>query len=280
MTMTDIDYEIAPPLVPRRRAPIDRRATVTSERRALARLAGELRTRVDDLERSNRELREFASVAAHDLASPLCTVTSYLQLVRRRASAQLDPDALELFDLALESTGRMRDLIEGLLDHARAATIGEAEWIDGTAVAGEVLDDLGAELELSGARVHLLPLPRMLADRQAIARVLHNLIANAMKFAQPGAPIEIWISAVEHPHSWELCVADAGVGVDPADAHRIFGRLERAHDHSVAGAGIGLAVCENIVARHRGRIWTEPRPGGGSRFCFTIARPPAGLSEE
>jgi signal transduction histidine kinase len=100
-----------------------------------------------------------------------------------------------------------------------------------------------------------------------------------MKFAHPEAPIEIWVTAVEHARSWELCVADAGVGVDPVDAHRIFGRLERAHGPGVAGAGIGLAVCESIVARHRGRIWTEPRPGGGSRFCFTIARPPAGLSE-
>jgi signal transduction histidine kinase len=102
-----------------------------------------------------------------------------------------------------------------------------------------------------------------------LRRVFENLISNAIKFHRNGAFPQVTISAEHDGGEWCFAVADNGTGIAPADHERIFGIFQRANT-SVPGAGIGLAVCRQVVDEHGGRIWVESRLGAGSTFRFTI----------
>jgi signal transduction histidine kinase len=101
--------------------------------------------------------------------------------------------------------------------------------------------------------------------------VLQNLVANALKFTAPGTPAQVELSARHDPGAWRISVADRGIGIDPSRAEQVFQMFQRLHSrHDYPGSGIGLSLCRRIVERHGGRIWLEPRPGGGSVFHFTV----------
>jgi signal transduction histidine kinase len=123
--------------------------------------------------------------------------------------------------------------------------------------------------------VRVGPLPTVAADEAQLARVLQNLLANAVKFcAEPKPQVEV--GAEREAGGWRIWVADNGIGIDPAQAERVFQMFQRLHDRrAYPGTGIGLAVCQRIVERHGGRIWFEPRPGGGTVFAFTLPDAPA-----
>ena len=113
-------------------------------------------------------------------------------------------------------------------------------------------------------------LPQVQGDPRQLRRVLQNLLANAVKF-RGDAPLRIDVSSVPDSQEWVVTMRDNGLGVDPAEASRIFSMFSRAND-DIDGAGIGLAVCRRIIEAHGGRIWVEPAEGGGSAFRFTLPR--------
>jgi PAS domain S-box-containing protein len=240
-------------------------ADVTEQREALA-----------ELERSNAELAQFAYVASHDLSEPLRMVSSYLQLLRRRYHGQIDEDADEFIDFAVDGAGRMRALIEDLLAYSRAGRGAEPRPVDSAMVLADVLSSLAAVIADARARVHVQPLPIVMGDRVTLAQLLQNLIANALKFRRgPGA--SVWISAEpDGPGTWRFSVADDGIGIESRHRDRVFKMFQRLHGHeSFDGTGIGLAICRKIVERQGGRIWIEDRDGGGTIFRFTLPAVPA-----
>jgi hypothetical protein len=133
------------------------------------------------------------------------------------------------------------------------------------------------EVGRSASTDHCDPLPRLDADPDQLGVVLHQLIANALKFRGEAAA-HIHLSATREADGWRLSVADNGIGVDPAHRERIFRMFHRAHSQGDRiGSGVGLAICRRIVQRHGGRLWVEPRPEGGAAFHLTIPnRQPAG----
>jgi PAS domain S-box-containing protein len=235
----------------------------------------EEREAVDALERSNAELQQFAYVASHDLSEPLRMVSSYLQLLRRRYGGQLDGEADEFIDYAVDGATRMRSLIEALLAYSRAGRGEEPAPVDLGIVASDVLRTLAAAIVQASARVDLGHLPRVMGDRVQLEQLLQNLIANALKFRDDGGRAQVWVRAEPAATGMvQISVADAGIGIDPAHRERVFKMFQRLHDRqSYDGTGIGLAICRKIVERHGGRIWVEPREGGGTVFRFTL--PPA-----
>jgi light-regulated signal transduction histidine kinase (bacteriophytochrome) len=114
------------------------------------------------------------------------------------------------------------------------------------------------------------PLPTVLADASQLGQVLQNLLSNALKFSR-GEPPYVHISAqLDGPH-WVFKVQDAGIGIAPQFAERIFAVFQRLHTRrEFPGTGIGLAICKRIVERHGGRIWVDSEPGKGSTFFFTL----------
>ena len=228
------------------------------------------------LERSNAELAQFAYVASHDLSEPLRMVSSYLQLLRRRYHGQLDEDADEFIEFAVEGADRMRALIEDLLAYSRAGRGAEPRPIDLGHVMADVLSSLAAAVADARAQVSVASLPTVLGDRLALAQVLQNLVANALKF-RSGPSASVWVSAERmHNGMWRVSVADDGIGIDPRHRERVFKMFQRLHDREAfEGTGIGLAICRKIVERQGGEIRAGGREGGGSVFSFTIPAVPA-----
>jgi light-regulated signal transduction histidine kinase (bacteriophytochrome) len=113
-------------------------------------------------------------------------------------------------------------------------------------------------------------LPTIVADGRALGQVFQNLLSNAIKFRAGDAP-RVEVSATHGDGAWTFAVADSGIGVESAHAERIFRIFQRLHTRDeYGGTGVGLAICKRIVERHGGRIWCEPRAGGGTVFRFTI----------
>lgn len=231
-----------------------------------------LRQMTANLQRSNTELQQFASVASHDLFEPLRMVTSYLQLLSHRYQEQLDAQGKEFIALAIDGARRMHALIHDLLEYSRVESRGRSF---GPAEVQEVMDaalaNLKVAIEESGARISSRNLPRVNGDSVQLTQLFQNLIGNAIKFRRAEPPV-IEVSAERHGSEWCFCVRDNGIGIDPKHFERIFVVFQRLHTRQeYPGTGMGLAICKRIVERHGGRIWVESAPGEGSKFCFTLA---------
>jgi PAS domain S-box-containing protein len=227
----------------------------------------ELRRTAEELERSNSELAHFAAVAAHDLNEPLRIVEGFLRLLETRAADTLDDDGRRFVDEALGGAQRMRGLIDALLRYARVGRgLVRREAVDLEQVAREAEGALATTIWERGTRVEIVHLPTVDGDAALLRQVLQNLLANAVRHAEPSDP-RVAVTARETEEGWELSVADNGPGV-PADLRsRAFDLFEHGRD---GGTGLGLAICRRAVERHGGRIWIADRPGGGADVRFLL----------
>jgi PAS domain S-box-containing protein len=228
---------------------------------------------VKELNRSNEELGQFASIASHDLQEPLRMVASYTQLLSRRYKRKLDADADEFIGYAVDGASRMQRLIQDLLTYSRIGTKGQELLNTSSEEAlGEAIANLRGAIEDSGALVTHDPLPRVLADEGQLIQLFQNLIGNAIKYQNPGIPRVHVSSAKDGGPKWTFSVQDNGLGIEPRYFERIFGMFQRLHKREeFAGTGIGLAICKKIVERHGGKISVESQPGQGSTFRFSLA---------
>jgi signal transduction histidine kinase len=216
--------------------------------------------------RMESELRGYADMVAHDLREPVTGIAHLVTLLERRAD---EPPSPEVLALLRASTERARELIDGVLDYARAGEL-QRERVALDRVMGEVAADLLPTLDEAGAALDVGALPEVQGDPRQLRRVLQNLVGNAVKF-RGEAPPRVEVSALQGNEGWVVTVRDNGVGVNPDHASRIFGMFARANGDT-EGTGIGLAVCRRVVEAHGGRIWVEPAEGGGSAFRFTLPR--------
>lgn len=227
---------------------------------------------VEELRRSNEELEQFAYIASHDLQEPLRMVASYTQLLARRYKGRLDDDADDFIAFAVDGASRMQGLIEDLLAFSRVGTKGRALLPTSSEDAlGLALRNLHAAIEETGVTVTHDPLPVVAADDTQLIQLFQNLVANAIKYRGPEAPV-IHVSAVpKDDQSWKFSVKDNGIGIEEQYFDRIFNMFERLHQRNeFTGNGIGLAICKKIVERHGGRISVDSQPGEGSTFHFDL----------
>jgi len=230
-----------------------------------------LRQQAEELERSNRELEQFAYVASHDLQEPLRIVSSYVQLLARRYQGKLDQDADEFIGFAVEGANRMKSLITDLLAYSRVGTRGkELAPVEMEDALERATRNLRLAIQDSGAIIAHDDLPVVLADQVQMTQLLQNLIGNAIKFRGSKAP-RIHVGVRRRDERWLFFVRDNGIGIDPQYAERIFVIFQRLHNRDeYPGTGIGLAICRKIVERHGGEIWVESKPGNGATFYFTL----------
>jgi PAS domain S-box-containing protein len=231
-----------------------------------------LRATAADLARSNAELEQFAYVASHDLQEPLRMVASYTQLLARRYKGRLDDDADEFIGFAVDGARRMQELINDLLTYSRVGTrLLELEAVDGNQLLDQVVSDLAAAIQDSGASVTRDDLPILRGDPTQLRQLFQNLIANGIKFRRPDEPPRVHVSAAEEHSSWTFSVSDNGIGIEPQYQERIFALFQRLHTRAeYPGTGIGLAICKKIIERHGGQIHVASTPGRGTTFRFML----------
>jgi signal transduction histidine kinase len=242
-----------------------------------------LRDYAAKLERSNRELQDFASIASHDLQEPLRKIEAFADRLAARCAGELSDVGRVYIDRMQDAAGRMRCLINDLLTYSRVTTMARPfAPVDLGRIAREVMSDLQVAIEQAGARIVLGDLPVIQADPTQMRQLLQNLLSNALKFrCQERAP-EVCVSArlytpvrPEHRAAGrrlcEITVADNGIGFRQDYAERIFGIFQRLHGRSeYPGTGIGLATCRKILERHGGRVTACGRPGEGATFLCTL----------
>ena len=230
-----------------------------------------LMARTQDLERSNKDLQEFAYVASHDLQEPLRMVASFTQLLAKRYKGKLDSDADDFIGYAVDGANRMQKLIQDLLSYSRVGTRGkDFQPTDCEAVLIEARENLRAAIEETGAVITHDPLPTVMADKAQLTQLFQNLLSNAIKFHGEEPP-SIHVSAEQKGMEWTFSVRDNGIGMDSRYFTRVFVIFQRLHGRDeYGGTGIGLALCRRIVHRHGGKIWVESEPGKGSTFFFAF----------
>jgi len=231
------------------------------------------------LERSNRELQDFAYVASHDLQEPLRKIVVFGERLKEKNSESMGPDGQDYLDRMQKAAGRMQILINDLLAFSRVTTKAHPFTpVNLAEVASGVVEDLEGRIELVKGRVEVGDLPIIEAESLQMRQLLQNLIGNALKFRRPEEPPVVKVDAQIIPDpaapGKKLCrltVADNCIGFDEKYLDRIFNVFQRLHTRNeYEGTGMGLAIVRKIARYHGGDITAKSKPGEGSTFIMTI----------
>jgi signal transduction histidine kinase len=230
------------------------------------------------LERSNRELIDFAYIASHDLQEPLRKIEAFGDRLAKKYSSILPEDGKMFVDRMQTAAERMRRLINDLLSYSRVTTNAKPfSRVSLGEIMADVTSDLQIRVEEINAKVEFGELPWVEADPTQIHQLLQNLISNALKFRREGVQPHVSVSAslqdgpFEHGPALVITVEDNGIGFDNQFNEQIFTIFQRLHSRNeYEGTGIGLATCRKIVERHGGYIAADGTPGQGSKFTITM----------
>jgi signal transduction histidine kinase len=227
-----------------------------------------------ELERSNKELEQFAYLASHDLQEPLRMVGSFLQLLQQRYQDKLGKEANEYIYYAVDGAARMKRLIGDLLNYSRTNREWLIEQVDIAGIVRDALKNLSASINDSGATIYFENMPVLDADPAQMLQLFQNLISNAIKFRKEEGPPVIKIGASKNDAHWLFSVEDNGIGIDQQYSEKIFVIFKKLHSKArYEGTGIGLAIAKKIVEKYGGNIWFESAPGKGTTFYFTLQPP-------
>lgn len=234
-------------------------------------LEKQVKKRTEELAKSNNELENFAYIASHDLREPLRTITSFLQLLEKQYKDQLDDDANDFIEFAVNGAKRLDDMIYDLLEYSKITSHERIfEQVNCEKIFNEALMNLKVSIDETDAVITHDPLPTINGDEQLILQLFQNLLSNAIKYHGEEIP-RIHLSVVKKQDHYLFSLNDNGIGMDPKHSKKIFTIFQRLHGRGeYEGTGIGLAISQKIVQQHGGEIWAESKPGEGSTFHFTM----------
>lgn len=237
-----------------------------------AELEDRVRQRTAELEFTNQELEAFTYSISHDLQAPVRAIDGFSQALADRCGEQLSADGRRYIEYLKVSAGKMQDLIGALLTLSRTGRSPvQTVPVDPAVLVRDVLEVLQPELEGRSIDIQIDPLPPFLGDPTLMKQVYHNLLANAVKFTARCDRAMIQVGCTGTGPARVYFVRDNGVGFDPAQAERLFGVFQRLHrEEDFKGTGVGLAIAQRIIRRHRGWIWAEAQPGKGATFFFHL----------
>ncbi|UCD35532.1 MAG: hypothetical protein JSU90_01495 [Nitrospiraceae bacterium] len=241
----------------------------------------ELKVYSEKLKKSNQELQDFAHIASHDLQEPLRKVAAFGERLRMKYGNVLGEQGIDYLERIDSATGRMRNLIQGLLAFSRVTTKAQPfKKVDIGKVITGVLSDLEMRIQDTGGHVEVAQLPIIDADPLQMQQLFQNLIGNALKFHNKDHPPLVRVSAEPSGDNgvharpgryYRIIVEDNGIGFDNKYEERIFGVFQRLHGRKeYEGSGIGLSVCKKIAERHGGTISAKSAPGEGAKFIITL----------
>lgn len=245
----------------------------------------ELDRYIRELNRSNKELEEFAYVASHDMHEPLRKILTFSERLKTKYSDTLGDDGKVYLDRIGASAGNMRNLIDNLLEFSRVSRGTRSfEQCDLKKVVSDVLADQELRIEETATSITLDQLPVVEAVSSEMRQLFNNLISNALKFRSREITPTINISAHKLTHNeksglllpfnkpfYRIDVTDNGIGFDAMYAEKIFEIFQRLHGKSeFSGSGIGLAICKKIVENHGGLIRATGKQGSGATFSVIL----------
>lgn len=244
---------------------VQARHVIEEKVRELARLS-------DELEKSNRELDQFAYVASHDLKAPLRGIANLAEWIEEDLGDRVTGESVEHMRLLKGRVHRMEALIEGILAYSRAGRTRERiERVPVAELLAEIIELLAAP---EGAVSLETPMPVLMTERVPLQQVFMNLIGNALKYAER-ADAKAAIACVEEEDMVHFTIRDNGPGIAPQFQERIWQIFQTlAPRDKVEGTGIGLSVVRKLVESRGGRAWVESTGSGGSAFHFTWAQNP------
>jgi PAS domain S-box-containing protein len=228
----------------------------------------------EELERSNRELQDFAFVASHDLQEPLRKIQAFSDRLVSR-SEHLDEQEKDYLRRMQSAAGRMQNLIEDLLTYSRVTTRAKPMVsCDTGRIFQEVLQDMETTIARENAQIHIGELPDTFGDATQLRQVFQNLLSNAIKFHEPEQRPEISVTAESiDKDQWTLVVSDQGIGFDERYADKLFHPFQRLHQkNGFAGTGIGMAIVKKILDRHGAQVSVKSQPGQGTTFRIRFSR--------
>jgi len=227
------------------------------------------------LQSYNEELRQYAYVASHDLQEPLRTIGSFVSIIKRRYTDQLDEQAQQYMDFVTNGVSRLQLLLKDLLAYTRIDRENTGfTKVETREVVTEVISSLQQVIEESGAQIDYdaASMPAVMGNQSRLGQIFQNLISNGIKFRGEQAPIvEVGCMPDADKKEYLFYVKDNGIGIPEDFRTKMFEMFTRLHSREAyEGTGIGLATCRKIVEKHGGRIWAESEPGMGSAIFFTL----------
>ncbi|MGZ5253749.1 MAG: ATP-binding protein [Flavitalea sp.] len=244
-----------------------------------------LKRKIRELDRSNKELEEFAYIASHDLQEPIRKINTFSERLRDRAKNELSSDSILYLDKMLNSATNMRMLIDNLLEFSRTSRTNlPYDHCELESILKDSLSELELKFEETGATIVKSKLPAIEAICSQMQQTFNNLISNAIKFRKPGTPPVIKVTCVEVSFEekeqnrlptdlkyYKLTFEDNGIGFEPEYSGKIFQIFQRLHGKSeYPGSGIGLAIVKKIIDNHHGMIYAQSEPGKGATFIIYL----------
>ncbi len=268
----DTYYTILNPLNPVPRIVNAKGKALFNDQQQPIRLSGVLQD-VTDLKQEEQRKNDFIGMVSHELKTPLTSLTAYLQMLQIKAKKGEDTFTYNALEKANRQVKKMTSMINSFLNVSRLESSQihiDLETFNMASLIKEVEQEY--TVTISSHQIIFSPVRDIFinADRDKIGQVVNNFISNAVKYSPNGSVIKV--TCVKDGNKVEVCVEDQGMGIKPEDHARLFERYYRVKNQpsTIAGFGIGLYVCAEIIRRHKGKIWVESEIGKGSTFCFSL----------
>lgn len=233
----------------------------------------EIRSRQEALLQANADLEQFAYAASHDLKEPLRNISIFSELLEKEFGGALDSRGVGFLQTVRTSAVHMDRLVADLLAYTQASHIdGEVpEPVDARKALDAAVASLTISIQETNADINAAGLPLVKIRESHLQQLFQNLLGNALKYRREECSPCVRVSSKRSGDFWLFSVVDNGIGIAPEYREKVFGIFQRLHTSGrYSGTGMGLAICQRIVERYRGRIWVESEPGQGSNFLFTI----------
>jgi PAS domain S-box-containing protein len=238
--------------------------------------------RTGELEATIRDLQTFSYSVSHDLRTPLRSINSFAAVLLEDYSQSLNDEGKRLLNSIVKRTVNMGILIDDLLSFAKNSRQKLAiQEIDMAGLARGLVEKLSSEGAGSCVEFRVGQLPQASGDSSMIAQVLENLVSNAVKFSGKVEKPVVQLGFYQGEGEQVYFVKDNGIGFDMKYVNAIFGVFQRLHNsEDFEGTGVGLAIVEQIITKHGGKVWAESAPGEGATFYFSLPMPsPNGSSK-